>query len=150
MEQELLSWEAPEYEHRQHGTDWFWTVGVIGVGICITAIIVGNVLFGILIILGTIALLLQAIKHPRQISFGINRKGIRIGTTLYPYATLDVFWVTDTNILLIRSQKSLMPLLIIPIEGISREEVRDTLLEFLHEEELREPISHRIMESLGF
>jgi hypothetical protein len=150
MDRELLTWEALEHRHRPHGPDWFWAIGVIGLGISVTAIVLGNLLFGILVIIGTVALLLQSLKHPREIEFGITERGIRIGTTLYPYTTLEVFWITEDDLLLIRSTKVFMPLLIIPIEGPAREEVRDALLGFLDEEELHEPLSHKIMEAVGF
>lgn len=150
MEPESLIWEAPEYQHHHHTNDWFWAVGLVGLGLCVTAVILGNVLFGVLVLLGTIALILQAVKHPRHIEFGIGARGVRIMDTLYPHSTLESFWITDDGLLLIRSQKALMPLLTIPLEDVSREEVRDTLLGFIDEEEMHEPISHKIMDALGF
>jgi hypothetical protein len=82
--------------------------------------------------------------------------GVRIDNKLFPYATLEAFWVQDNNEhnrvseLLIRSKRTMVPLLVIPLDGVNTEEVRDFLLYNLLEKEMEESLSHVILESLGF
>jgi len=78
-----------------------------------------------------------------------------VGETLYPYSTLESFWVIDEEIndrILIRSQKVFMPFLILPYESteINPDDIRDYLLDYIDEEELEEPLSQILMERLGF
>ena len=74
---------------------------------------------------------------------------------MYPFTTLQSFWVIDEEIndrIVIRSQKMLMPYLIIPFDSTKTDpdEIRDYLLEYLDEEEMQEPFLQQVMERLGF
>lgn len=152
-----LAWSAYEHEHRERSPEWFWTVGIIAVAAALAALILGNALFGVLIIISAFLLALFAAKQPDLVSFEINDKGIRIDKTLYPYRTLDSFSVTHQDEenhpapkLLVQSQKALMPLLVIPLtDDIDTEALHDYLLQFMKEEEHREPISQRLLELIG-
>ena len=152
MGQELLTWEASEYEHRERGPDWFWAVGIVGIGLVVTTVILGNVLFAVLLVVAVGALLLQALKRPRVISFGVGERGVRVENTLYPYSTLESFWVKDDAPpqLLVKSEKPFAPLLIIPLGDNDPAVVREILLELVAEEELWEPLTQRVLEYLGF
>ncbi|MEX0934825.1 MAG: hypothetical protein WDZ70_00675 [Candidatus Paceibacterota bacterium] len=148
-----FEWQAHEYEHSEKTTDWFWVVGLIAATLAVIAILMQNLLFALLIIIATIALLLLAVRKPRVIRFEINEKGVVVDELLYPFSTLESFWVEDRffkDKLIIKSQKPLMPLLIIPLEGVGPEETRQIMLQFLPEEEQEEPLSHSLMERLGF
>jgi hypothetical protein len=52
--------------------------------------------------------------------------------------------------LLIKSQRVMVPLIVIPLEGVDPEEIRDFLLDHLLEEHHLEPLGQKIMERLGF
>lgn len=150
--EEFITWRAPEYEYRKRGPDWFWAVGIVGVGLAVTAVVFGNVLFAVLLVIATSALLLQALKRPRVLEFGIGERGIRIDKTLYPYSTLEAFWIDEgePSHLLVKSEKLLAPLLVIPLGDTDTPRVRETLLEFVYEEKLREPLLQKILELVGF
>ena len=153
MIRERLTWEAPEHEYQERDQNWFWSVGIVGVAATIAAVIFNNVLFAALIFLGTLALLLQSLKHPRIRTYTVDRRGIAIDTKVYPHHTLDTFWIEDEepHRLLVKSQRLFMPLIIIPLtDDVSIEELHDTLLEQLEEEELNEPFLEHLMEYLGF
>ena len=152
MARERFTWEAPEYVYREKDPNWFWSVGIIGVAATIAAVVFSNVLFAALIFLGTLALLLQSLKHPHLRAYTVDRRGISIDATLYPYKTLDTFWIEDEgDQLLAKSQRLFMPLIIVPIpHSIDVEALHTFLLEQLPEEELHEPFLERVMEYLGF
>ncbi len=148
-----LTWETHEYEHKPRSSDWFWGLGIIAIAGVILAIFLGNFLFGLVIGVGAVALGLHAIRHPRIIRCDIQDRGVRVDDTLFPYQTLDSFWVDEKtlpNKVFLKSQKLLMPHIIIPIAGVPAEDVRDTLLEYLDEEEVHITISDRIVELFGF
>lgn len=151
-----MTWEAYEHEHREKSKDWYWSLGILVVTSSVLSIIFGNYLFGVLLIIIGISLSLVGSKPPRLIVFEINGMGVRIGNKLFPYATLEAFWVQDNtehdrmSQLLIRSRKAMVPLLIIPLDGVETDQVRDFLLYHLLEKELEESLSQLILENLGF
>ena len=97
MDQEKIQWNATEYEHKKHSTDWFWAVGIIALSFAITAIIYKNILFAVFIVLSTFTLLLYAARKPQVLYFELNQKGVRIGDALYPYHTLKSFCLRENN-----------------------------------------------------
>lgn len=151
-----INWQALEYHHEPKSPDWFWAVGIIALCTAIISIIYGNILFAILVIVATFSLFMYAVRQPEFIEFELNRKGIVIEKKLYPYSTLQSFWVEEFNNihphpkLLVKSQKIAMPLIVIPIAGIHPDDVRDFLRLYLPEEEQFEPLSQKLMEYLGF
>lgn len=150
-----FSWSAPEHVYTEKGPDWFWAVGIITLTLAIAAIAYGNVLFAIVIVVGAVALTLQSLRRPQTVEFAIGERGITADETLYPYSTLHSFWVEHNpheQKLILQSQKTLMPYIVIPIDKseVDPEAVRHELLYFLPEEEHLEPLSQKIMEYLGF
>lgn len=122
-------------------------------GGAIVSVIFGNVLFGLVIAIGAIALGLHALRQPKTIRCEINSRGVMLGTTLFPFLSLESFWVRENmipNQLVLTSRKMLMPHITIFLEGVSAEEVREVLLEYLDEEEALETVSDRVLELLGF
>ncbi len=153
MDKSPLQWETLEYIHTEKSADWFWTVGIIAVAIAATAIILNNVLFGILILLATFTLCIYAARHPLVIDVEINDRGIRIDKYFHPYTSLDSFWVEE-NVhhpkILVKSKKLLMPYITVHIEDMDPDEIRDYLNHFLIEEEHTEPFLQKLMEHVGF
>jgi hypothetical protein len=52
--------------------------------------------------------------------------------------------------LLLEAKSVITPLITIPIVDVDPDHVHDYLLDFLPEEDHMEPLSHRVMEWLGF
>ena len=156
MISKVISWKTHEHNRKEHSSDWFWAVGIVALGGVVLALRFGNYLFAILIALVAFTAILYAHANPQEITVKIDRKGIRIDNTLYPFTTLRAFWIEDVeqygkDQLIVRSRKLLVPYIIAPIpESIDLLELQDFLLNFLREEEMEEPVSHKIMEGLGF
>ena len=151
----IIQWQSHEYEYVEKDADWYWAVGIITVAGAVVSFIVGNILFGIVIILGGFSLALHAAKKPDIQNFEINQRGIMIDNTLYPYVALESFWVDDLTSphpkIILRSVKALMPYIIIPYPPEEDpEEIRTYLGYYLPQEEMYEPISHKLAEYLGF
>lgn len=155
MQQTQLEWTALEHEHIHKSSDWFWALGILAIAAAATAIIFNNVLFAIVILIGAFTLGINASKPPAQIRFKITTRGIVINNILHPYSSLESFWVADENQheqpkLLIKSKKLLALHIVIPIEDVSPDDVRDYIFEYLEEEEDSESLAQKIVEFFGF
>ncbi|NQV87966.1 MAG: hypothetical protein HQ402_00225 [Parcubacteria group bacterium] len=152
-EENFLRWEAHEYFHMEKTADWYWAVGIISVSIASVAIILNNVIFGILVILGAFTLSVFASKRPDLAQIELNEKGIILHKYYYLYSSLESFWVEENDNhpkILIKSQKTFLPLIIIPLGEANSQEVRNFLLNHLKEKEYMEPLLTKFMEYLGF
>jgi hypothetical protein len=154
-----ISWTAPEYDHHEHTTDWYWAVGIVSVSFAIALIIVGNILLSIILLLGIGTLLSYAKHPPRSIEYQLSKKGVRAGTTLYPWDTLDSFWVLEGHSnekhdfmpkLLITSKKTFMPHIVIPLTMTVLTEAHQAMAHMMHEEPQMEPLHDRVMRLIGF
>jgi hypothetical protein len=149
----VLRWNGYEHEHVERGTEWFLALGVAAACAALTAVILGDLLFGVLILVaaGTIALLA---RHAPEVStFEISTKGVRVDKVLHRYDEIIAFWVEDEHdghpLLLIDTVKVMSPNLIIPIHDIDPALVRAYLREHAHEVHMKEPLSHKILEFFG-
>jgi hypothetical protein len=150
---ETVSWQTYEYEHYEKSPDWFWIAGILGGTLAVVAVIFSNLLFAVLIVMITVAMILFGNKEPHLLDCEINKKGIRVHKTFYPYVNLEAFNVTEgySPKLILRSTKTFMPLITIPIGNVYPDEIIPELSKILlHDEDLNEPIAHLIMDYLGF
>ncbi|MBI2618292.1 hypothetical protein HYW58_02465 [Candidatus Kaiserbacteria bacterium] len=151
---DTISWQGYEYDHHEKSSDWFWALGIIALSSAVTAVIFKNILFALLIIIGAFVMALFAARRPHMVHFEINKRGIGIDETLYPFKTLESFWIEEDehghHVLILKSQRVVMPYIVIPLSDENMEDARNVLLTKLKEEELREPVSHKILEFFGF
>ena len=150
-----IRWSADEHQHIPHGSDWYWALGVIAVATSLTAIIFGDVLFAIVIVVAAVTLGLVARTPPRHMTFELSERGVKVGETLHRYKEIISFWVThdetgEPPLLLIDTTKFMSPNLIIPLEGVSENSVRAYLTERVPEVEMHESVAHKILEFFGF
>jgi len=155
-----LTWSALEYEEKERSKDWFWALGVIVVSSSVAAIIYGNYFFATLLLLSGILLGYFAVKKPDMVSYELNNKGLKIRTELYPYERIKSFWVqigkgdeenTIKPTLFIKSERAFMPIIEIPIDDSLASDIHAIFISReIAEEEMKENLSMKIMESLGF
>jgi hypothetical protein len=156
MAQKTIAWRALDHIKEKKSEDWFWIVGIIAIGMVVLAIFFDNILFAMLIALATFSSFLLAHSAPREIDYEISRKGIRAGDVLYPFSSIESFWVVDEDgyerdRVLLKSKKFFMPMITIPVgNGADLEEVRECLLQYTFEEEMHEPFHEYLMHILGF
>lgn len=150
----LLEWEAYEFPEKQRKPDWFWAIGIIGVAGSTTTFIFGNFLFGIFIILASVAMMYFGSTKPKKIKYSILQKGIIHENRFYPYERLKSFWLTDDGIekkLLIKSDKTFNPILSLPFEeDETGDQIYDTLIQIMLNEEIQESFANKIMNRLDF
>lgn len=150
-----IQWEALDYIKEENSSDWYWIVGIVAIGIALTSIYFSNILFAIVILLGVFTIFIQN-HEPKIEKYAISRRGVIIGNKLFPYSTLESFYVIDEDgwdrdRLLIKSNKLFAPLLILPLgEDVTPDEIREYLIEYLDEEEMEESAIEKIIVNLGF
>ncbi|MEK7060141.1 MAG: hypothetical protein AAB970_00770 [Patescibacteria group bacterium] len=149
-----LEWTALEYEEKERGNDWFWALGVIVLASAITSFIYANYFFGLFLIIGGILLGVFAVKKPDLVFYELNEKGLKIRNRLFPYTNIKSFWIKkdlEKSTLFIKSERLFMPIISMPINQNSAEEIKNFMLsENVPEEEMKEHVSEKIMDSLGF
>ena len=152
--EKTIAWQTLEYQSRPRSGDWFWAIGIITVAAAVTAILLKNFLFGILIIIATFTLMLQAARRPRLLHFEINQAAVIAGSIAYPLSSLESFWIDETNPtdmrLLLKSKNLTAMLATIPLGNTTPQTIRDLLATRLTETELHEPLAQKIMEAFGF
>jgi len=149
-----MEWDAHEYEHKERSSDWFWAVGILSVAIAVASVIFGNIIFGILVLIGAFTLSLFASRPPSALHIIVDDKGITRGRVRYPYRTLQSFWI-DTDHphkkIIMRSEKMLMPLIIVPLgDEVDVNQLHENLSKFLTEEFHDLPFIEKLLEYLGF
>ncbi len=148
-----ITWTAPQYMHTEKTTDWYWIVGIISVTLSIISIVLGNVLFGILILVGTFTLSLYASRPPEMHEIKISDKGVQVDKILYPYNSLESFWIEEYELhprILLKSEKKLMPYIVILLGDVPAEDIRTALSVYLHEIKHSEPFLEKLLILFGF
>ena len=151
-----IIWHIEEYKHREKGADWFWALGIIAVLGAVIAVIYGNILFAVVIVLGGVMLGYYARREPEVIEIAISDEGINVRGYFYEFGKLKSFNVDEHHLgshLLIETRRVIVPVTSIPLpsEGMDYEGLRELLRTKLPEKTaMTEKDSHRIMEHLGF
>lgn len=150
-----IQWEAHPHLPRVRGDDWYWVLGIIGVSSAVAAFILGNVLFGIVIILGALVMMIYAqVETHDPIPYAISPAGITVQSTTYPYTKLESFYINRQHHLgphlLVNRTEGLDHILVIPIPDEYVDDIDAMIAIYLPEQHIEEPLSHRIMELVGF
>jgi hypothetical protein len=149
-----IAWEAFEHHHVEKKNDWFWVAGIIIIATSIASILLGNTLLGIMICTGGTVMLILAARPPKIIQYAVTQRGLRIDEKLYPYTTLEAFYIDEDGQfgpqLFVRSEKLFMPLLILPLPEEHLVTIEAIIAERLPEEHIEEPFAHKLLEFFGF
>lgn len=149
----LISWNAPEHFHVEKKQDWYWAVGIITLTLSAVAIILGNIITGIFIIVASVSLVLHASHPPRRVYHEINDRGILVHDRFYSFLSLESFWIPHDETpprMILKSRKTLMPFIVILIDEVDPEEVREVMLKYIAETEHQEHFLHKLLERFGF
>jgi hypothetical protein len=149
-----LQWEALEHTHIEKTNDWYWALGIVALAGSVTSILLGNVLFGIVIILGATTMIMVSHRPPRTVTYELSPRGLRIESTLYPFPTLKSYCIDEDTPtgpqLLIHSNRVFMPLIILSIPEDFIDDIDYFLSERMDTEHIEEPFGHKLLEFFGF
>jgi hypothetical protein len=149
----LISWNAPEHFYVEKSPDWYWAVGIITLAISAVTIIFGNIITGIFVLVAAVALVIHASQPPKIIYHEINDRGLIVHDRFYPFLTLESFWIPHDELppkIILKSRKLLMPYIVLFIDELDPEDVREVMLRYIAETEHREHFLHKVLERLGF
>lgn len=152
---ENIHWSGYEHEHKEKTADWYWALATIAVSTALISVVLGNVLFGVLILAAAGALAAIASREPKVVEFELTEKGLRTGEVMHAYREIKMFWIEedrfDEPVLLVDTLRFMTPHLMIPLNDVSPAAVRAYLLKKrVPEGFLSEPLSHHLLEFLGF
>ncbi|HTH92937.1 MAG TPA: hypothetical protein VL576_00430 [Candidatus Paceibacterota bacterium] len=148
-----VTWTTLEYEQPNRHRDWNYYAGLVAAIIAIIAFFYGNIFFGIFIIIAGVTVILYALRPPRHITITITADGVAINSELIPYGEIKQFWLDETekpDKLLLLVKGAFMPMLVLPLQGVTAESVREALKPHSKEEEMRESRSVKLFDRLGF
>jgi hypothetical protein len=148
-----LRWETLEYEPVERTMDWYWGFGLIAIIGAVGSLYAGNFLFAAIIVIGALLLGYFSVREPAQITCRLTSDGIVAGKKMYPYSELSAFDIqnesTDMPLLILSSERWLVPHIVLPLANVDTDQVRTFLDDHLPEEELERPLSQQVMDTLG-
>ncbi len=144
---EEIVWHVLTHEHKDHSTDWYWALGlltVVGTG---ASILFGNILLGLILLIGGISIGTLNVRGPREHQVKLDARGATLDGTLYAWKSVDAFWIhvdqaKEEPRLYLTTHSLLMPRIIIPLDSADHsEQVRTLCLKYAKEaeEEDRKP-----------
>jgi hypothetical protein len=148
-----VTWTTLEYEQPDRHRDWNWYAGLVAVVIAVIAFFYGNIFFGIFIIVAGATVILYALRSPKHLTIVIKNDGVAINETLIPYTNIQQFWLDETDKqdkLLLLVKGAVMPLVVLPLQGVTVDTVRDALKVHISEVEMKQSRSVKFFEGLGF
>jgi len=150
----VLSWHAAEYMQVKKHPDWYWAVGILTLGLFVTALVFNNFLFAVFMLLAGFTVAMYGARPARVVEFKLSGEGIHIHGSVYPYETLKSFWIfyhpPDVKEISIESQKMIMPHIKIPLGDMNHITVRSYLQQFMHERPQEESLVDVAARYFGF
>ena len=150
-----FSWETSEYEFKEKRKDWYWIVGTVALALIVLAVILQNYLFAFLIAIGAFLMIHLAAKEPLSLPVEISEHGIKVYNEVYTYDTIFNFWITynkkNEPLLLLLTDRRVSPVISLTINAdIDSMELREYLLNFIEEQEMKQSLTDRIIDIIGF
>lgn len=146
----VFEWTVKEYEQHERDRRWYILMGIIGVTLVVYALISGNYLFALVLVLFAIILFMHDMVEPMEIPIIITETGVVIGRKFYRFTEFSSFWVIYDPPAVKNLYFSLNGLLRhriqVPLLNNDPRPIREYLEQFIEEdlEQEEEPLSDRI------
>ena len=154
MPEDNIEWTAPEFEQYQKSKSWFIATGIIAGLLFLWALYTKNFIFALMIGLSYFTIIIYATKKPKEIKLAIIPKGIKIEKTLYEFENLKSFWLfynpPEIKELSLRSKKTIMPYIKLPLGEQNPVEVRNVLIKYLPERKHKESLVDNLARQIRF
>lgn len=148
-----ITWEEYEYKHKPKSGNWFWLVASGALILIIVSILMKNFLLGVIAVAGAFAVAMLGAQHPRKMAFAIEKKGVKVGHTFYPFGELESFWINydppHKKEIFLKSKKKIIKHVRIPLGENNPAQIRSIFKKILKEEEYEETFTDILMEKLG-
>ena len=153
MNREIIEWDTLEFEPHDKSGDWYWILGILVVFGALMAIVFGNILFALIIIMSGFLIGLYASKHPDTLECYVDRRGVHVNSTSYLFKDIDTFWIDESRVnrtkLLLTMKNRFAIQVAIPInEDVDLDYLHEYLRSYAREEEQGESIAEQLIEWL--
>ncbi len=128
-----IEWSGQEFEFVSKSPVWYWSTGILSVGSAAAAFIVGNILFGIILLLAGITVSLFGSRRPALHTFKITERGIHVSEQLFAYENIANFAIDDHHesgaptMLRFTLRKGLVDVMTVPIGNADFRTIRTAL-----------------------
>ncbi len=149
----MISWSALEFEEKDRHPDWLWYAGLLFAIGATVSFFYGNIFFGIFLVVAGTLVILFAQRKPKTISVTLQEKDIVIDDERIAYERVTQFWIDETekpDKLLLLVKGGFLPMLSLPLAGVTAEAVREELKKHTTEVPMRESTGVKIADRLGF
>jgi hypothetical protein len=128
MQEKILSWQGFQTGAQKKSTSWYWSVGIVALGVCVASFIAENILLGILAILSALAVMLAGSQPGSAQTYALSKKGVHLGSTLIPFENISLFSIQEHDPQKLTLQTSgLTGTVSIPLTGVDFRAVRSEL-----------------------
>ena len=151
-----MEWEGREYDHVPKSADWYWVLGIIAAAVAIAAILFGNYLLALLVIVAAATISLHAAKEPPVHQFRIVDQGLLIGEEMHPFEHMISFSVLEDvegelpPLLSIKNETWFSPHLVIPLADVDAEAVYIHFAQHVEEREHTHSLTDLVAAWFGF
>ncbi len=152
---EIISWDIPEYEKHARGKAWYLLFALVALAMLVYALMTGNFLFAVIVIIGGFVLIMNDARHPQNVNISLTTEGIFVGRKFYDYDEIDNFSIvykpTDNlKKIYFEFKSKTRHRLSIFLSDVNPVFVRDNLLPYLSEniERTDESISEALAKAL--
>ncbi|MEW6408422.1 MAG: hypothetical protein AB1465_07105 [Patescibacteria group bacterium] len=151
-----MEWYAPEYQQYERHPAWFLFLGIIAGILTIYALIVGNFLFAIIIVMLAIIINMLSRRQPENLHLAITRHGFKVNDKLYTFEDdLASFWILyrppHLKTLNLQRKQNILPTLTFQLSDENPLKIRELLLDHLPEDiEKEEHYADKIARQMKF
>ena len=133
-----VQWTFPEYIQRARSKTWYFVVIVL-VGLALLySIWTMNILFAVILVLGTFIIIFQSFQAPRNVPVVEGQDGVILDKTYYPYKILKSFWIIyeppEAKYLYLNFKTTIRKNMPIPLNDVNPIKLREMLLNYIEED----------------
>ncbi|MCX6754536.1 MAG: hypothetical protein NTU81_01770 [Candidatus Nomurabacteria bacterium] len=152
---DTIEWSAPEYSHKERSNDWFWSLGLITIIAAGIAFWFNSNIFAIFILISGGTLIMFTFRHPNDVTYIIETKGLTMGKDLHIWKSIKSFNIKNIDTepyakILIETSNYILPIYTIPFPKELESQIKENLLKITPRSEIDESKSMVFMEKLGF
>ncbi|MSR73492.1 MAG: hypothetical protein EXS60_00300 [Candidatus Pacebacteria bacterium] len=140
----MISWMSPEFHYHEKDEAWPVFTALLGIAFAAYALWQHNFLFFVFALIATGLVITWGMRKPRNFEFELNDTGLVIDSKMYRYREFTSFALSDNSLHFI-PKSSVRPRIEIIVPFSREREIREYLLDFLHETEYTESF----VEALG-
>ena len=151
MQEMKLVWHTQRGGSERKTSSWYWTIAIVAGGITVASFIAGNLLFGLLAVIGAFAIMLAGSQPNAQEKCAISERGVHVGSSLIPFPNISRFAIEEGEPMKLKLQtKGLVGIISLGLEGVDFRGVRSELKNNNVEEvDKLGSLSEKIAETIG-